>query len=102
MMATVRQLEQLPPIKIYEPEFVPEAPKREDYSVTVTRKGDVFEVEGEWLAKLIDKTNFDSYESLQYFQRVLREKGVIQALEDAGIDEGNTVSMYGLEFDFLF
>lgn len=102
MLATVRQLEQLPPIKVYEPEFVPEAPKREDYHVTVTRRGDVFEVEGEWLEKLIDKTNFDSYESLQYFQRVLREKGVIQALEDAGIDEGNTVSMYGVEFDFLF
>lgn len=102
MLATVRQLEQLPPIKVYEPEFVPEAPKREDYHVTVTRRSDVFEVEGEWLEKLIDKTNFDSYESLQYFQRVLREKGVIQALEDAGIDEGNTVSMYGVEFDFLF
>lgn len=102
MIATVRQLEKLPPIKIYEPEFVPEAPKREDYHVTVTRTGDVFAVEGEWLEKLIDKTNFDSYESLQYFQRILREKGVIQALEDAGIDEGNTVSMYGMEFDFLF
>lgn len=102
MLATVRQLEQLPPIKVYEPEFVPEAPKREEYHVTVTRQGDVFEVEGAWLEKLIDKTNFESYESLQYFQRVLREKGVIQALEDAGIDEGNTVRMYGLEFDFLF
>ncbi|MBQ8911119.1 MAG: Obg family GTPase CgtA, partial [Clostridia bacterium] len=41
-------------------------------------------------------------ESLQYFQKILREKGVIQALEDAGIDEGDTVNIYDVEFDFLF
>ncbi len=102
MLATVRQLEKLPPIKVYEPEFTPEAPKREDYRVEVRRSGDLFDVTGEWMEKLIDRTDFDSYESLQYFQKVLREKGVIQALEDAGVDEGNTVRMYGVEFDFVF
>ena len=45
--------------------------------------------------------DFDDYESLQYFQRVLISSGVIQALRDAGCEEGNTVSMYELEFDFV-
>ncbi len=102
MLATVRQLEKLPPIKVYEPEFTPETPKREDYRVKVRRSGELFEVTGEWLEKLIGRTDFDSYESLQYFQKVLREKGVIRSLEDAGIDEGNTVRMYGVEFEFVF
>lgn len=102
MKAVAQTLETLPPVRIYEPEFVPEAPIREDYTVDVTKNGDTYFVKGEWLIPLIRKTDFDSYESLQYFQKVLREKGVIRALEDAGIDEGNTVDLYGVEFDFLF
>ena len=45
--------------------------------------------------------DFDDYESLQYFQRVLIHTGVIDALREAGIQEGDTVSMYDLEFDFV-
>ena len=45
--------------------------------------------------------NFDDYESLQYFQRVLISGGVIDALREAGINEGDTVSIYELEFDFV-
>lgn len=102
LRAVAKTLESLPPVRVYEAEYVPAEPVREDYSVDVTRNGDTFFVKGEWLIPLIRKTDFDSYESLQYFQKVLREKGVIQALEDAGIDEGNTVDLYGVEFDFLF
>ena len=61
----------------------------------------VYFVEGEWLLKLISTVNFDDYESLQYFQRVLINTGVIDALREAGIQEGDTVSMYDLEFDFV-
>lgn len=46
--------------------------------------------------------NFDDSESLQYFQRALRSAGVIDKLEQAGIEEGDTVELYGLEFDFYF
>ncbi len=102
MKAVAQKLEELPPIRIYEPEYIPPAPMQEDYHVEVTRNGDTFFVKGEWLLRLIERTDFDRYESLQYFQKVLREKGVIQALEDAGIDEGNTVNLYDVEFDFLY
>ena len=50
---------------------------------------------------LINSVNFDDYESLQYFQRVLIQTGVIDALREAGCEEGDTVSMYDLEFDFV-
>ena len=55
----------------------------------------------DWLLKLISAVAFDDYESLQYFQRVLIHTGVIDALREAGIQEGDTVSMYDLEFDFV-
>ena len=51
--------------------------------------------------QLIESINFYDYESLQYFQRVLMNTGVIDALRDAGINEGDTVNMYDLEFDFV-
>ena len=56
---------------------------------------------GEWLLQVINSVNFDDYESLQYFQRVLIQTGVIDALRDAGIQEGDTVSIYEIEFDFV-
>ncbi len=96
-------LSKLPPIVRYEPE--PEIMKPlEDYTkntVNITVNDDVYIVEGEWLLQLIGSVNFDDYESLQYFQRVLINTGVIDALRDAGIKEGDTVSMYSLEFDFV-
>ena len=69
--------------------------------VKIRAEGDVYFVEGEWLLQLINSVNFDDYESLQYFQRVLINTGVIDALRNAGINEGDTVSMYDLEFEFI-
>ena len=51
--------------------------------------------------KIVGSTNFDDYESLQYFQRVLRKSGIIDMLEEKGIKEGDTVHMYGVEFDYV-
>ena len=45
--------------------------------------------------------NFDNYESLDYFQRVLSKSGVFKALEEKGCTDGNTVSIYGFEFDYV-
>ncbi len=61
----------------------------------------LYMVEGEWLLQVINSVNFDDYESLQYFQRVLILTGVIDALREAGIQEGDTVSIYEIEFDFV-
>ncbi len=58
-------------------------------------------VEGRWLKRLLGSTNFEDSESLQYFQNALRKKGVIKALEKLGIQEGDPVQMYEVEFDYI-
>ncbi len=58
-------------------------------------------VEGPWIKRLLGSTNFEDSESLQYFQNALRRKGVIKALEKAGINEGDPVKMYEIEFDYM-
>jgi len=50
---------------------------------------------------LLRRVNLDDYESLQYFQRSLNKAGVIEALREAGIKEGDTVRMYDFEFDYI-
>ena len=96
-------LTKLPPILRYEPE-PKELPKEDSFSghrVQITKQDGVYLVEVDWLPQLIRSVNFDDYESLQYFQRVLISSGVIDALREAGVQEGDTVSMYDLEFDFM-
>lgn len=99
-----RMLAELPPIRAYEPEPepLPDADALSGREVTVTCHDGVFFVEGEWLLRLMQGINFDDYESLQYFQRVLQSAGVIDALVKAGVAEGDTVSLYDFEFDFVF
>ena len=58
-------------------------------------------VEADWLLKILNKTDLDDYESLQYFQRVLQSSGIIKELEKRGIQEGDTVCIYDLEFDYV-
>ena len=67
----------------------------------VSREEDVYLVKGKWIKGIVDSTNFSDNESLQYFQRVLKNKGVIDALENAGIQEGDTVKIYDIEFDYV-
>lgn len=103
MKAVALKLRDLPPLKKYESEVV-----EEDYSEPKTREikislvNNVYKVEGEWLKKVVGSVNFSDYESLQYFQRVLKNSGVFEQLEKAGIQEGDTVEIYGMEFDFVF
>lgn len=60
----------------------------------------VYVVEGDWLRKVLGSTNITNYDSLQYFQRALKKKGVIAALEEMGIQEGDTVRIFETEFDY--
>jgi GTP-binding protein len=60
----------------------------------------VYVVEGNWLRKVLGSTNITNYDSLQYFQRALKKKGVIEALEKMGIQEGDTVRIFDTEFDY--
>ena len=95
------ELSKLPPIKVFEPEPMP-APEEEVYGdVTVTVEDGVYMVEGKWLLRILRTVDFDDYEGLNYFERVLQNSGVIDRLREAGCQEGDTVSIYDLEFDFI-
>ena len=58
-------------------------------------------VEGEWLKWLMSGINFDDRESLMYFEKMIREKGIIQKMRELGIADGDTVALYDLVFDFV-
>lgn len=96
-------LSKLPPIERYkaEPKPIVKAEDFDDHSVKITKVDGVYMVEAKWLYNVMCSVNFDDYESLNYFQNVLVDQGVIDALRDAGIEEGDTVSIYDLEFDFV-
>ena len=95
-----RQLAVLPPVTVYEPEYVP--PEPEDFGATEIRRRDdgAWVVEGPWLLRLLGDINFADYESRMYFDRRLRQSGLFERLEEEGIQEGDTVSMYDFEFDY--
>ena len=97
------KLQTLPPIKKYESESIPLEmfEKQEDKGFTIKVIDDVYSVEAKWLLKILQRTDLDDYESLQYFQRILISSGIIDALRERGINEGDTVSIYDLEFDFV-
>ena len=103
MNKTLETLSKLPPIREFEAEPAPIIPAEEinPHEVKITVQDDVYFVEGEWLLQVMKSVNFDDYESMNYFQRVLTNGGVIDALRKAGISEGDTVSIYDLEFDFV-
>lgn len=100
---TAEMLSKLPPVTIYEAEPVPQVEVEDikDRSVKITSNDGVYFVEGKWLLRVINSTNFDDYESLNYFQNALVTSGVIDALKEAGVEEGDTVSIYDVEFDFV-
>lgn len=96
-------LSKLPPITHYEAEPAPIVePERIDKNkVVIKKQDDIYFVEAKWLFNIMRSVNFDDYESLQYFQRVLINGGVIDQLREAGISEGDTVSIYDFEFEFI-
>ena len=96
------RLEELPPMKIYETEEAPEPEIRtKSRDFTVKNVNGEYVVEGEWLQELIESINFSDYESTSYFQRMLRQYGVIDALTEKGCEDGDTVHIYDVEFDFI-
>ena len=92
----------LPPIAVYEPEYVPKPPVI-DYSqpLDVQRLDDgTWVVDGPWLQRLMSSVNLNDYESRMYFDKTLRESGLYQRLEEMGIQDGDTVSLYDFEFEY--
>ncbi|KAI4453369.1 developmentally regulated gtp-binding protein-related [Holotrichia oblita] len=101
-----KELDKLPPIKHYEtqPLTLEELDninaEKKAFTINKLDKG-YYEVKAEWLAPVINMVNMEDYESLQYFQRVLRKSGIIDALLEAGIEERDTVAIFDFEFDFV-
>lgn len=99
---TAERLTELPPMKIYEREYDPEdAYVGGGKETTVRRENDTFYLEGEWLKNLMGQINFSDYESLNFFQKVLQRSGVFELLESKGCKDGDTVDVYGFEFDYV-
>ena len=98
-------LKELPPLTIYEADYMPEdtvLADSDDHAVTITKDSTgTYVVEGEWLFNLVGQVNFEDRESLMFFQRVLLKSGVIDKLKEAGCKDGDNVSMYDFEFDFV-
>ncbi len=101
--AVARRLKTLPPIKRYESEAIPVEmfERQKDTGFTVREEDGIFVVEAPWLLKILQRTDMDDYESLQYFQRVLHSSGIISELENRGIQQGDTVEIYDFEFDYM-
>ena len=97
------QLSKLPPITRYEPEnaVLPAADEVGKQDIRVTNRDGVYFVEADGLLRVLRMIDFSDSDSVQYFQRVLISSGVIDALKDAGIQEGDTVSLYDFEFEFV-
>ena len=99
--AVAEELSKLPPIALFSPEYVPK--KRMQGSpddLVIENHDDVWTIEGLWIQRLVQDVNFSDYESRMFFDRVLRNAGIFKRLEDLGIREGDTVSIYNLEFEY--
>jgi GTP-binding protein len=104
MFAISNEIDKLPPIKQYEPDVVPlsEVQDVTNRDFTIEFEDDVYYINAEWIIPIFNTIDLDDYESLQYFQRVLRSSGIIDKLEEMGIQEGDTVDLFGFKFDFIY
>ncbi len=96
------KLSKLPPLVRY----IPEPPKPIDIKshsreFTIKVNDGIYFVEAPWLLKIMNNTDPDDFESMQYFDKALRESGIIDGLREKGIKNGDTVSVYDVEFDFV-
>ncbi|MDE7093461.1 MAG: Obg family GTPase CgtA, partial [Oscillospiraceae bacterium] len=95
----------LPPVKIYEAQPLTPADweaklsSRQEFEIEI--EDNIYYVSAPWLEPILRTVNMEDYSSLQYFQRVLRSSGVIDKLEEMGIQEGDTVNIFGFEFDYI-
>ena len=102
LMKTVAgELASLPPVVVYEPEYVPRPPEIDTSGdVSIQEEDGYWLVEGPWLQRLVSNVNFGDYESRNWFDQMLRKSGLFDRLEAMGIKDGDIVSMYDLEFEY--
>ncbi len=86
---------------VFEQEYFPEEELLyEDLPYEVTVEDGIYVVEGPKIEKMLGYTNLDSEKGFAFFQNFLKNTGILEELEMAGIQEGDTVRMYGLQFDY--
>lgn len=105
MYGVWERLSVLPPVKQFEAQPLTQEElddkliSKKDFRVTV--EDGVYFVEADWLLDILRTADMDDYSSLQYFQNVLRTSGIIDKLEEMGIEDGDTVSIFDFEFEYL-
>ena len=103
MNLTWHELQQLPPVFVYEPEFVEvEEKAATENDWTIERDGDAYVVTGAWVDKIMGSVNIDDYESRQYMDRMLQSAGIYAKLEEMGIEEGAPVVIGEFEFEYVY
>ena len=96
-----QQLRTLPPVTIYEPEYVAPVQEAGDPSeLVIEHLGNTWLITGTWLERLIVNINFDDYESRNYFDMQLHKCGLFKRLEEMGIQDGDTVDIYDFVFEY--
>lgn len=98
---TWETLQQLPPVFVYEPEFVQAEQVVTERDITIEKIDDYYVVGGAWIEKIMGSVNTDSYESRLYMDRMLKNAGVYERLEQMGVQEGDSVVIGELEFEYV-
>ena len=101
MQVVAEKLRTLPPVTIYEPEYVVPVVESGDYGeFDIQHEGNVWVVSSLWIDRMVNNINFDDYESRNYFDQLLRKSGLFKKLEEMGIQDGDVVSIDDLEFEY--
>jgi GTP-binding protein len=101
MRVVAEKLRTLPPVTIYEPEYVEVIEEPGDpQALEIEHLGSTWVITGTWLERLIMNINFDDYESRNYFDMQLRKCGLFARLEEMGIQDGDTVDIYDFAFEY--
>jgi len=103
MNEVYKTLSELPPLKVYEPEvdLQQEYEKKAERDIKITKENGIFVIESEWLLRVLGGIDYTDFESLQYMNRILESSGVNKKLEEMGIKEGDTVSIYDIQFEYI-
>ena len=100
--ACAEALSKLPPVKKYEPDFVRPEKKTRDRDFQIERDDDgEWEIIAPWLERILMQSNIEDYESLMYFQNALADSGILDKLEELGVQEGDSIHIGDYQFDYV-
>ncbi len=95
------KLKELPPVPVFESEMAYDLEEEFSDDFLVTKEGGIYYVDGPFVERLVGSVNFENDESVAYFQRTLRRRGIIDELVKQGCKEGDTVRVLDIEFDYM-